>query len=188
MRIILASTSPIRKKLLEDNNIIFESIAPVCDEEEVKKTLHHLPLLTMALELAKAKAKSISDKDPEAYVIGSDQICELNGKIISKSHNETEAFNSLKAMNGNTHFQNNGTCIFLSGKPVMEHSEKAELKMKTLSDKEIKNYIKLDNPVGCAGSYKFELNGKNLFSEIKGTKESILGFTVSKVVDFLGKN
>lgn len=187
-KVILSSTSPIRKKLLTENNIEFEAIAPLCDEEEVKKNLLHFPLLQLALELAKAKARSVSDKYPDAYVIGSDQICELEGKMISKSNNIEDAFNSLKAMNGKTHYQNNGTCIFLNSKPVMEHSEKAELKMKNLTDEEIRNYIKQDNPIGCAGSYKFELNGKNLFSEVKGTKEAILGFAVSKVVDFLDKN
>lgn len=188
MKTILASTSPIRRHLLTENSIEFETIAPLCDEEEVKKSLLHLPLLQLALELAKAKAKSVSDKYPDAYVIGSDQICELDGKIISKSNNEGEAFNSLNVMNSKTHFQNNGTCIFLNGKPVMEHSERAGLTMKNLTDEEIWSYIKLDNPIGCAGSYKFELNGKNLFSEVKGTKEAILGFAVSKVVEWLQKN
>ncbi|MDX1949993.1 MAG: Maf family protein [Rickettsiales bacterium] len=186
-RIILASGSEIRKQLLIENNIKFEVIKPFCDEEEVKKSLvpKNLPLKQLALELAIAKAKSVSEKFPDAYVIGSDQICELDGEIISKSNNEDEAFTSLKKMNGKTHFQNNGTCILLNSKPVMEHIEIAELTMKNLSDAEIWDYIKKDNPIGCAGSYKFELNGKNLFSEVKGSREAILGFAVSKVVEFI---
>lgn len=184
MIIILASTSSIRKQLLTESGIKFEAIAPLCDEDELKKHLQHLQPLELSLELAKAKAKSVSDKFPDAHVIGSDQICSLGNEIISKSANEEEAFESLKKLSGKTHYQNNGTCIFLNSKSVMEHSEKAELTMKNLTDEEIKNYIKLDNPIGCAGSYKYELNGKNLFSKITGTKEAILGFAINKVNEF----
>lgn len=188
MRIILASTSPIRKQMLTQAGFRFDALPPICDEEALKLSLGDIQLDKKALELAKAKAKSISDIYPEAYVIGSDQICELEGKIISKSKNHREAFKSLKLLSGKTHKQNNGTCIFKGGICVMEHIEIAELTMKNLSDKEIEDYIKLDDPIGCAGSYKFELNGSRLFSDIKGTAEAIQGFAASKVKKFFNKN
>lgn len=184
-KIILASTSPIRKQMLYDAGVGFEIINPLCDEEKLKESLTYLTLDELALELAKGKAKSISDKYKNCYVIGSDQICELEGEVISKSKNFEQAFDSLKKLQGKTHKQNNGTCIYYNGKPVMEHKESVMLTMKKPSDKEIEEYIKLDNPIGCAGSYKFELNGYKLFSKIEGTEECIKGFIVSKVKTFL---
>jgi septum formation protein len=185
MKIILASTSPIRQQMLAQAGIRFEVKPPLCDEDEVKKTLPPtLPLIDKALELAKAKALSVSEKFPEAYVIGSDQICELDGEVISKSKNFEEAYNSLKKLSGKTHRQNNGTCIYHNSKCVMEAKDFAALKMKNLTHEQIISYIKIDAPLGCAGSYKFELNGNRLFAEINGTSENIKGFLVSKVLEY----
>jgi septum formation protein len=171
--------------MLKDAGVKFEVIAPICDEEEVKKQLGNLTLNFKALQLAKAKAKSVSDIYIDKYVIGSDQICEFEGEVISKSKTAEEAFLSLKKLANKTHKQNNGTCIYYNGNCVLEHIEIAELTMKKLSDDQIWTYVKLDNPIGCAGSYKFELNGKNLFTKINGSAEAIQGFSVSKVVGFL---
>lgn len=182
--IILASTSYIRKKMMEQANLSFKTMPPQCDEDELKNHITHLPTLEQALELAKAKAYSISKYEPDTYVIGSDQICDLEGEIISKSKNYQDAFNSLTKLAGKTHKQNNGTCIYLNGECVLEVKDFAELTMKNLSKKQIEEYIELDTPIGCAGSYKFEENGKSIFSEIKGTTDCIQGFAISEVADF----
>ena len=187
MKIILASTSPIRKEMLSEAGLSFEAVAPLCDEDIIKLEKKHLKLQDLALELAKAKAKSISINQMDSYVIGSDQICEFEGNAISKSKTEQEAFDCLKKLAGNRHFQNNGTCVYLGGKCVMEFKDTAILTMKPLKDKEILDYIKKDNPIGCAGSYKYELNGKYLFSKIEGSEECIKGFGMTKVVDFFEK-
>lgn len=184
-RIILASTSSIRKQMLSDAGFSFAVLPPDCDEDMLKKQMGDIPLLKKALELAKAKAKSVSAAQPDAYVIGSDQICEYEGRVISKSNNFDESFACLKLLSGATHKQNNGTCIYRNGECIMEHSEIAELTMKNLNDDEIIEYIKLDNPIGCAGSYKFELNGKNLFTKINGKAETIQGFGISAVKRYL---
>lgn len=185
MKIILASTSPIRKQMLSESGLQFEAISPLCDEDSIKQQKNHLKLSQLALELAKAKAASISNVYNDHFVIGSDQICEFEGKSISKSKNHEDAFNCLKMLSGKTHIQNNGTCIYFGGECVFEFADKAILTMKNLSDTEIWNYIKLDDPIGCAGSYKFELNGKHLFSKIEGNDECIKGFGLSKVVEWL---
>ena len=187
-KIILASTSPIRKEMMQQSGLEFMATSPACDEDKIKAGLKHLSLPDMALELAKAKAKTISDANPQAYVIGSDQICELESKVISKSKNFEQAFDSLKLLQGKTHRQNNGTCIFYNGSLVMEHKEIASLTMKSLRDSEIEHYIHQDNPIGCAGSYKFELNGYKLFKKIEGSEECIKGFCISKVIEFLDSN
>ena len=144
-----------------------------------------LKLSKLALELAKAKAKTISELFPNAYVIGSDQICEIEGEIISKSKNYEEAFDTLQKLSGKTHIQNNGTCIYHNSLPFFNHVEQARLTMKKLNEKEIKDYISKDDPIGCAGSYKYELNGKNLFEKVEGSEECIKGFAISKVKKFL---
>jgi septum formation protein len=187
MKIILASTSPIRKQMLSEAGLKFDSVTPLCDEDSIKLQKKHLKLQDLALELAKAKAESISINQMDSFVIGSDQICEFEGKSISKSKTPQEAFDCIKKLAGNKHFQNNGTCIYLGGKCVMEFKDTAILTMKPLKDNEIWDYIKKDNPLGCAGSYKYELNGKYLFSKIEGSEETIKGFGMSKVVDFLEK-
>ena len=188
MKIILASTSPIRNEMLAQAGIEFEAVAPKCDEDSIKLEKKHLKLGDLALELAEAKARSVSGEYKDAYVIGSDQICEFEGKSISKSKDEEDAFNCLKILNGNSHTQNNGTCVYLNGECVFKFKEKATLIMKTLSDEEIRAYIKRDHPIGCAGSYKFELTGRHLFSHIEGSEECIKGFGMSKVLEFLEKS
>jgi septum formation protein len=142
----------------------------------------------MALELAKAKARSVSELYPDAFVIGSDQICEFHGKSISKSKNAQEAFDSLKKLSGDTHYQNNGTCIYYFNECVYEFKDKAILTMKPLTNEEIWDYIKRDDPIGCAGSYKYELTGNQLFSSVEGDSECIKGFSLTKVVEFLKKS
>jgi septum formation protein len=187
MKIILASTSPIRKQMLSKAGIKFEVISPICDEDIIKAQLSHLNMSDLARELAKAKAKSVSDLMPKCYVIGSDQVCEFEGRAISKSKTKDEAFQCLKAFSGKLHIQNNGTCIYYNGECVMEFKDKAELTMKPLSDAEIWKYIEKDSPLGCAGSYKYELNGKYLFNNVIGSAECIQGFSLSKVIDFFSK-
>lgn len=171
--------------MLKTAGIKFESVSPLCDEDSIKKQKSHLKLSELALELAKAKAESVSGEYPDAYVIGSDQICEFNGKSISKAKDKADAFRCLKMLEGNTHTQNNGTCIYHNGKCVYEFAAKAVLTMKPLTNEQINAYIEQDNPVGCAGSYKFELNGKYLFSRIEGNEECIKGFGLSKVLEWL---
>ncbi len=173
--------------MLSQAGIVFEAVSPLCDEDSIKQQKKHLKLGELALELAKEKARSISINQLDSYVIGSDQICEFEGISISKSKNELDAFECLKKLSGKTHTQNNGTCVYLNGECVYEFKDKATLTMKRLTDAEILDYIKKDSPIGCAGSYKFELNGKYLFEKIEGNEECIKGFGLSKVVDFLRK-
>jgi septum formation protein len=184
-KIILASGSSIRKTMLADAGIEFEVIKPLCDEDAVKEQLSHLDVKDLALELAKAKALSVSEVYPDAYVIGSDQICECEGQIISKSYDEQSAYVSLKFLSGKTHRQINGTCVYFNKQPIMQNTSIAELIVRNLDDEEILDYIELDSPIGCAGSYKYEENGKMLFEEISGDDETILGFGLSAVLKIL---
>lgn len=183
--IILASTSFIRKKILEDLNINFRAISPVFDEEKSKEKIVDLDIYDQVNFLAKNKALSISKKYPRSVVIGSDQICQLGGKIISKSKDRNNAIEQLTKLNNNDHIQNNSIFIYQNSQIIASHYEIAKLKMKNLTEKEIINYVDLDQSWGSAGSYKFEENGYKLFKEIKGRKNCILGFAIDSLLPIL---
>jgi len=183
--IILASTSKVRKKILEDAALDFKVIAPFYDEDEEKKKLVKMSAKKLAIFLAKEKALSVSKKFPNSYVIGSDQVCEFKNKEISKSKNAAEAVRQLQKFNGKTHFQNNAVVIAFGDKIIFENFSKVELKMRQITNAEIKKYVELDQPWGCAGSYKYESLGKHLFEKISGDYFSILGLAIQPLIFFL---
>ena len=128
---------------------------------------------------------SVSVLHPDSLVIGSDQICELDGLAIDKSKNQLDAINQIKDMRGKTHFQNNAVCLYQNTKLLFKNSSKAKLKIRNLSDEEITNYVSIDKPWGCAGSYKFESLGKHLFSKVAGADNSIIGMNILPLLNFL---
>lgn len=183
-RLILASTSQVRKKILTESALKFEVMAPLYDEDNEKKNLPKMSPKKLALFLAKQKALSISEKFPKAYVIGSDQVCEFQKKEISKSKNAKEALTQLKQFNGKIHFQNNAVVVALNGKIIFENFSRVTLQMRQMSEAEIERYVKLDKPWGCAGSYKYESLGKHLFEKISGDYFSVLGLAIQPLLAF----
>ncbi|MBM5782125.1 MAG: Maf-like protein [Pelagibacterales bacterium] len=182
--LILASTSKIRKTILSESGLIFEAVAPDFDEEEAKKKLKYLSSKEKATQLACGKALSISKNFPNSYVIGSDQICSIDDLEISKSADEKEAFLQLKKLNNQIHFQNNAVVVAYRGKIIFKNFSKAKLKMRKLSDDEIRNYVQKDKSWGSAGSYKYESLGKYLFQKVNGNYHAILGFNIQPILNF----
>ena len=133
--------------------------------------------------MATEKSLTISDQYKDYYVVGVDQVCCINNEILNKPGNKENAIFSLKKLSGNTHYQNCGMAICLNGKIVWQSSAIAELTMKSLSDQEIHDYIKLDEPFSCSGSYKFESYGKELFTNVLGTEYTIQGLDIDKLMD-----
>ena len=183
--IILASSSSARKKILLDLGLKFDVISPNFDEEKAKPKIKHLSIKNQAMYLAKHKALSVSVFHPNSIVIGSDQICELEGFAIDKSTNRLDAINQIKALQGKTHIQNNAVCLYKKNKLLFKNSSQAKLTIRNLSDQEIINYVDLDQSWGCAGSYKFESFGKHLFSKVKGADNSIVGMDIVPLLNFL---
>lgn len=183
-RLILASTSKIRKKILQEVGLKFKIIAPNFNEEEAKKNLS-ISSKKLAIFLAEGKALSISKKFPDAYVIGSDQVCEFAEKEISKSKNLQEAISQLKKFNGKIHFQNNAVVVAFNGKIIFRNFSRVKLRMRKISDVEIENYVKAEKSWGCAGSYKYESLGKHLFEKISGDYYSVLGLAIQPLLKFL---
>jgi septum formation protein len=182
-KIILASTSKVRKKILQEVGLKFSVIAPEFDEEKEKKKVKK-SAKELALFLAQGKALSISKNFPEAYVIGSDQVCEFEGKEISKSKNLSEAIAQLKKFNGKIHFQNNAVAVAFNGKIIFKNFSRVKLKMRKISASEIKKYAEVDQSFGCAGSYKYEAFGKHLFEKVSGDYYSVLGLAIQPLLNF----
>ena len=185
-KVILASNSSIRKKILEDAGITFEVIASEVDEEELKKSFSSKNFKDYCLALARAKALDVSNKKKNAYVIGSDQICCYEDEIFSKPLTKENCFKTLSKLSGNTHYQNCGISICKDGKEIWSHYAQAALTMKLLSDLEIKDYIDKDEPFMACGAYRFESLGKNLFSSTQGDETTIQGLTLKPILKFLG--
>ncbi len=181
--LILASSSRVRKKILQDVGIDFEVISPFYDEDSEKKKLQLAPR-AMALYLAKQKALSVSEKFPNSYVIGSDQLCEFEGKEFSKSKNAKEAIEQLSKFSGKEHVQNNAVVVAFAGKIVFQNFSRVKMKMRKISNQEIESYVAFDKPWGCAGSYKYESLGKHLFEKVSGDYYSVLGMAIQPLLAF----
>ena len=184
-KIILASNSSIRKKILEDSGIAFKVVPSEVEEEELKQSLSTNNFREYCLALAKAKALDVSNKKKNAYVIGSDQICCYGEEIFSKPLTKENCFKTLSKLSGNTHYQNCGISICKNGKEIWSHYAQAALTMKPLSDREIRDYIDKDEPFMACGAYRFESLGKNLFLTTKGDETTIQGLTLNPIINFL---
>jgi septum formation protein len=187
-KIILASTSKIRRKILEEVKLNFTAISPDFDEEKAKTEFPQKSSKNLAIFLAKGKALSISKKLPNAYVIGSDQVCEFEEKEYSKSENLAQATAQLKKFNGKIHFQNNATVIAHNGKIIFQNFSRVKMEMRQMTSREIENYVEIDQPIGCAGSYKYESLGKHLFKKVSGDYYAVLGLAIQPLLSFLHQN
>lgn len=186
--IILASTSKIRKKLLKQIALKFSVHKPLFDEDSEKDYCKNLSCRQLSMHLATQKALSISQKFPDAFIIGSDQVCEFENKPISKSKNYQEAVFQLKKFNGKIHYQNNSVVIVKNNKVIFKNFSKVKIKMRNLTESEIKKYVDFDKSWGCAGSYKYESMANHLFEEVEGDYFSVLGIAIQPLLNFLYKN
>lgn len=173
--IILASGSESRKIMLQDAGLNFEVITSNVDEDLLKNQMKAVPFEEQVIKLAAAKALAVSSENLDQIIIGGDQMCVFNNKVFDKPGSVEKAIANLKILSGTTHYQYSGVCIYKAGKPLWEYSEVVELKMHTLSEEEIINYVNAENPVNAAGAYKFESLGCNLFSSVNGSSHTIRG-------------
>ena len=187
--IILASKSEVRKKILDENNIKCFVEPSNLDEDEVKKSLINQgasPEL-ISKNLAELKANKVSQKRMGEIVLGADSVIDLNGKLISKPTNRTEAMNILTSLNGKSHFLISSVCISLNGRMIWNYTEKAELKMKSFPKDEFEIYLSKisDKNLFSYNVYQIEGEGKNLFSEIKGDVDTIMGLPIKNIRKYL---
>ena len=187
--IILASKSKVRKKILDENKIMCTVEPSNLDEDEVKKSLINqgaTPEL-ISKNLAELKANKVSQKRIGEIVLGADSVIDLNGKLISKPTNRTEAMSILSSLNGKSHFLISSVCISLDGKMIWNYTEKAEMKMKNFTQEELQKYLSKisDKDLYCYNVYQIEGEGKKLFSEIKGDVDTIMGLPIKNIKKYL---
>lgn len=182
--IILASGSESRRIMLEDAGLDFKVLSSDVDEDILKQQMIGMPFEEQVVKLAMAKAKEVSEQNQDRIVIGGDQMCVCNNSIFDKPGSVEKAIKNLQVLSGTTHYQYSGVCIFKNGALLWDYYEIVEMQMHKLSDEEIKNYVKLENPIHAAGAYKFESLGCNLFSSVNGSSYTIRGMPL---LPLLGK-
>ena len=185
--IILASNSESRLKILQETGIDFLQLKSNIDESLVKEKYKKKNANSIARKLAEAKALFISRENIKSYVIGADQICISKGKIFSKPKNKKKAIEQLSELNGKTHKLISAFSICYDNQVVYSYVEEVKLKMRKLSKKSIKDYVEIDLPISSCGSYRFEANGKYLFSDVVGNTSTILGLPILPLIKILFK-
>jgi len=190
-KIILASKSKIRKKILEKNGIKCKVIPAKIDEDQIKESLleaNATPEL-ISKNLAELKANKISEKKHDELVLGADSVIDLNEKLISKPTNREEAFNILQELNGQKHRLISSVCISKNGSMIWNHTDKADLTMKQMTDEELKSYLTKikDEALYAYNIYQIEGEGKSLFSKIEGDENTIMGLPIKQIKEYLSK-
>ena len=189
MKIILASKSGVRKKILDKYKIDNEVVLSNVDENEVKESLMAEganPLL-ISKNLAEIKSIKVSSKNPDRYVLGADSVISLNEELINKPNTREEALEILKKLNNSKHFLISSVCISKNGAMVWNHSDSSELKMKNLTDNELASYLaKIETKTLLAyGVYQIEADGFELFEYIKGDTNSIMGLPIKEIINYI---
>tara|TARA_Y100000591_G_C21463939_1_gene512296 strand:+ start:42 stop:626 length:585 start_codon:yes stop_codon:yes gene_type:complete len=191
MRIVLASKSGVRKKILDDHSINAKVIVSNVDEDEVKNSLLQEGATPdmISKNLAEIKSIKVSSKEPDTLVLGADSVISLNDKLINKPKSREEAFEILKKLNGSKHYLISSVCISKNGAMVWNHTDSSELKMKRLSEEEIMIYLsKIKTETLLAyGVYQIEAEGFKLFEYIKGDKDSIMGLPIKEIIKYINQ-
>jgi len=181
--LVLASTSPYRKALLERLSVPFECVAPGVDEQAARGSETSPIAVARALALAKAKAVAASRKD--AVVIGSDQVCALGDEILGKPGSRDASIAQLMRLQGNDHMLLTAVAV-VRGDEVKEFVDVTTLRMRELTRREVEVYVDRDQPFDCAGSYKFECGGVALFDRVEGEDHTaIVGLPMVKLCGVL---
>jgi len=189
-KIILASKSGVRKKILDSNGINCEVFPANIDEEEVKYSLikNGANPLIISKNLAELKANKISEKKQDYLVLGADSVIDLNGELISKPTTREEALKILEKLNGHKHQLISSICISKNGSMIWNFTDTSTLTMKKLNSDEIKSYLSKirDKELYAYGVYQIEADGRSLFSKIEGDENTIMGLPVKQIKEYLG--
>ena len=190
-KIILASKSKVRKDILDNNNILSDVIPSNVDEDIVKESLikERASPEIISKNLAELKANKVSLIEVDQLVLGADSVIDLEGELISKPENREEALFILKKMNGKKHSLISSVCISKNGSMIWNHTDRATLTMKKFSDEDLRKYLSRisDETLYAYNVYQIEGVGRNLFLEIEGDKNTIMGLPIKKIKEYLNK-
>ena len=188
-KIILASKSKVRKKILDENDILNEVKPSNVDEDIVKLSLlkEKATPEIISKNLAELKANKVSNKYVDDLVLGADSVIDLEGELISKPNDRNEALGILKKLNGKKHHLISSACISKNGSMVWNHTDKALLTMKKMTEEELKEYLlKIsDEALYAYNVYQIEGEGRDLFSSIDGNENTIMGLPIEKIKKYL---
>ena len=187
--IILASKIKVRKEILDKHNIFSQVEPSNIDEDFVKESLlkEKASPSIISKNLAELKANKVSLKLTNRMVLGADSVIDLNGELISKPESRKEAMIILKKLNGNKHNLISSVCISRNGSMIWNYTDKAELTMKKLLEQELKDYLSKipDETLYAYNVYQIEGEGRNLFLNINGDEDTIMGLPVFKIKEYL---
>jgi len=188
-KIILASRSEVRKKILDRNGINCDVVPADIDEDQVKKSLLQAKATPeiISKNLAELKANKVSRKKQNEIILGADSVVDLNGELISKPKNREEALTILQKLNGQKHQLISSVCISKNGSMIWNFTDFSALTMKQLNLVEIKSYLQKirDKELYAYGVYQIEAGGKYLFSKIEGDENTIMGLPVKQIKEYL---
>ena len=188
-KIILASKSGVRKKILDENGISSEVLPANIDEDQVKESLLEegaLPEL-ISKNLAELKANKVSTSNYDYLVLGADSVIDLSGELISKPKDRDEALSILKKLNGQKHHLISSVCISKNGSMIWNFTDSSLLTMKKLNLEKIKSYLAKirDKELYAYGVYQIEADGRSLFSKIEGDEDTIMGLPIKQIKEYL---
>jgi len=189
VEIVLASTSTSRRAMLEAAGVTFTVVAPNVDEEQIRGLLQDAGAYpqTIAEALAEAKAVAVSERHPEALVLGADQLLVCEDRIFAKARDEPEARETLRSLRAREHQLIGAAAIAKAGAVVWRHVDHARLMMRDFSDAFLDDYIRAEMPdiLGSVGCYRIEGRGAQLFSRVLGDQFSIRGLPLLPVLEAL---
>ena len=190
-KIILASKSKVRKEILDKHKILCEVKPSNVDEDIVKEALikESVSPEIISKNLAELKANKVSLKETDRLVLGADSVIDLNGELISKPESREEALEILKKLNGKKHNLISSVCISKNGSMIWNYTDKAQLTMKSFSEQDLKVYLSKisDEALYAYNVYQIEGEGRNLFLNIAGDEDTIMGLPVFKIKEYLEK-
>ena len=191
MKIILASKSGVRKKLLDKYKIDSEVVVSNIDEDEIKNSLlaEGADPSLISKNLAEVKSIKVSSKHPDILVLGADSVISLNNELINKPKSRDEALKILKKLNNSKHYLISSACISKNGSMIWNHTDSSELKMKDFSEIKLKKYLdKISTETLLAyGVYQIEADGLELFEYIKGDQDSIMGLPIKDIINYINQ-
>ena len=189
LKVMLASMSKERKKILDDNNIVSQVEPSNVDEDSIKQSLlkNGASPEIISKELAEMKANKVSQNHYNDLVLGADSVIDFEGELISKPQNRNQALKILKKLNGKKHHLISSVCISKGGNMAWNYTDKASLIMKNFTENELKNYLSkiTDDALYSYNVYQIEGEGKKLFESIKGDENTIMGLPVKKIKEYL---
>ena len=189
IKIILASKSKVRKKIVDNHNIKCNVEVSNVDEDPIKESLlkEGASPEIISKNLAELKANKVSQKFNNTLVLGADSVIDLTGELISKPESREEDLNILKKLNGNNHSLISSVCISKNGSMVWNYTDKAYLTMKDLSKNELVTYLNKisDEALYAYNVYQIEGEGRALFSNIDGDEDTIMGLPIKKIKEYL---